>query len=192
MHRRRAGIAATQSEAGLRPEVLALAVLLAVVAGWTDLRSRRIPNWLTVPAFVVGIAVNTILNGREGLKASLLGALLGFGLLLPFYLLRSMGAGDLKFVVALGAFTGPGRLVEVLIGSVFVAGAMALILVIYKGRLLDTLRNIGHILVSLVTFRLPGPHVTLDDPNSLKIPKGVALALTVVFYAFLQLRGVVA
>jgi hypothetical protein len=53
------------------------------------------------------------------------------------------------------------------------------------------LRNIGHILISLVTFRLPGAHVTLDDPNSLKIPKGVALALTVVFYAFLQLRGVV-
>jgi hypothetical protein len=53
------------------------------------------------------------------------------------------------------------------------------------------LRNIGHILISLITFRLPGSHVTLDDPNSLKIPKGVALALTVVFYAFLQLRGVV-
>jgi hypothetical protein len=68
---------------------------------------------------------------------------------------------------------------------------MALVLVIYKRRLLQTLRNIGHILISLVTFRLPGAHVTLDDPNSLKIPKGVALALTVVFYAFLQLRGVV-
>src|SRR5579859_3737860 len=131
-------------EARVRPLVLAGAVLLAAVAGWTDLRTRRIPNWLTVPAFVVGIAVNTILNGREGLKSALLGALLGFGLLLPFYLLRSMGAGDLKFVVALGAFTGPGRLVDVLIGSVFVAGAMALILVIYKRRLLETMRNIGH------------------------------------------------
>jgi hypothetical protein len=54
------------------------------------------------------------------------------------------------------------------------------------------LRNIGHILVSLVTFRLPGTHVTLDNPNSLKIPKGVALSLTVVFYAFLELRGVLA
>ena len=182
---------AARAEVRLRPAVLAGAVLLAALAGWTDLRARRIPNWITVPAFVVGVAVNTILNGREGLKAALLGALLGFGLLLPFYLLRSMGAGDLKFVVALGAFTGPGRLLDVLIGSVFVAGAMALALVIYKRRLLQTLRNIGHILISLVTFRLPGSHVTLDDPNSLKIPKGVALSLTVVFYAFLQLRGVV-
>jgi prepilin peptidase CpaA len=184
-------MAAVRIEVRLRPAVLAGAVLLAALAGWTDLRARRIPNWITVPAFVVGVVVNTILNGRDGLKAALLGAVLGFGLLLPFYLLRSMGAGDLKFVVALGAFTGPSRLVDVLIGSVFVAGAMALALVIYKRRLLQTLRNIGHILISLITFRLPGAHVTLDDPNSLKIPKGVALALTVVFYAFLQLRGVV-
>ena len=176
----------------MKPTLLAGAVLLAASAGWMDLRTRRIPNWITVPAFVIGVAANTIVNGRSGLKASLLGALLGFGLLLPFYLLRSMGAGDLKFVVALGAFTGPGRLLDVLIGSVFVAGAMALILVIYKRRLLETLRNIGHILVSLVTFRLPGAHVTLDNPNSLRIPKGVALSLTVVFYAFLEIRGVLA
>lgn len=189
---RGAAFSPAHSEVRLRPAILAGAVLLAAVAGWTDLRTRRIPNWLTVPAFALGIVANTILNGRAGLKDSLLGALLGFGLLLPFYLLRSMGAGDLKFVVALGAFTGPGRLVDVLIGSVFVAGAMALILVIYKRRLLETLRNIGHILVSLVTFRLPGSHVTLDDPNSLKIPKGVALSLTVVFYAVLELRGVLA
>lgn len=182
---------AARVEVRLKPAVLAGAVLLATLAGWTDLRARRIPNWITVPAFIVGVTVNTILNGREGLKAALLGAVLGFGLLLPFFLLRSMGAGDLKFVVALGAFTGPGRLVDVLIGSVFVAGAMALALVIYKRRLLQTFRNIGHILISLITFRLPGSHVTLDDPNSLKIPKGVALSLTVVFYAFLQLRGVV-
>src|SRR5579872_7337165 len=43
---------ATAIEAGLKPVILAGAVLLAAVAGWTDLRSRRIPNWLTVPGFV--------------------------------------------------------------------------------------------------------------------------------------------
>jgi len=67
---------------------------------------------------------------------------------------------------------------------------MALALIIYKGRVVETLRNIGHILVSLVTFRLPGSHVTLDNPNALKIPKGVALSLTVLLYAAAHLRGV--
>ncbi len=165
--------------------VLVGAILLSVIAGWTDWTSRRIPNWLTVPGFAVGVGLSTFFGGGSGLKESLLGAGLAFALLLPFWLLRSLGAGDLKFAVALGAYTGPGRLIDILIGSVFVAGVMALALVIYKRRLLETLRNIGHILISLVTFRLPGSHVTIDNPNALTIPKGVALALTVVLYGVL-------
>ena len=167
------------------------AILLSVIAGWTDWRSRRIPNWLTVPGFAVGVVLSTLSGGWSGLKTSLLGTGLAFALLLPFWLLKSLGAGDLKFAAALGAFTGPGRLIDILIGSVFVAGVMALALVTYKGRLLQTIRNIGHILVSLVTFRLPGSHVTLDNPDALTIPKGVALALTVVVYGvFWKLRMV--
>jgi prepilin peptidase CpaA len=175
----------------LRPLILAGAVLLAMAAGWTDLRSRRIPNWLTVPGLAIGIAVNTVLGGWSGLKASLLGAALGLGLLLPFVLLRALGAGDWKLAGALGAFTGPARLIDLLLASVFVAGLMAVALVIYKGRVLQTLRNIGHILVSLVTFRLPGSRVSLDNPDSLKVPYGVALALTVMLYGvFWKLRMV--
>jgi prepilin peptidase CpaA len=162
-----------------------------MAAGWTDLRSRRIPNWLTVPGLAIGIAVNTVLGGWSGLKASLLGAALGLGLLLPFVLLRALGAGDWKLAGALGSFTGPAMLLDLLLASVFVAGVMAVALVIYKGRVLQTLRNIGHILVSLVTFRLPGSRVSLDNPDSLKVPYGVALALTVMLYGiFWKLRMV--
>ena len=178
-------------EAGLKPAILAGALLLAILAGWTDLRSRRIPNWLTVSGAAVGVVANTVLGGWAGLKTSLLGLVLGLGLLLPLVLLRSLGAGDWKLSGALGAFTGPTVLIDLLIGSVFVAGLMALALVIYKGRMRQTLRNIGHILVSLVTFQLPGTRVSLDNPDSLKVPYGVALALTVVLYSVAHLRGVV-
>jgi prepilin peptidase CpaA len=166
----------------LSTPILVGAVLLALIAGYTDLRSRRIPNWLTVPALLIGIVSNTVLFRWAGLKASLLGALLGLALLLPFVLLRSLGAGDWKLAGALGAFTGPAALVDLLLGSVFVAGLMAVALIIYKGRVRQTLHNIGHILVSLVTFRLPGTRVSLDNPEALKVPYGVALALTVVIY----------
>lgn len=179
-------------EAHLRPMVLAGAVLLAGGAGWTDLRWRRIPNWLTVPALLIGVVANTVLGGLSGLKASLLGAVLGLALLLPFVLLRSLGAGDWKLAGALGAFTGPGLLVDLLLASIFVAGVMAVVLVIYKRRTRQTIRNIGHILISLVTFRLPGARVSLDNPESLKIPYGVALAFTVVLYGILWKLGVVA
>lgn len=166
----------------MKHAVLGLAVILAVLAGWTDWRSRRIPNWLTVPGLLIGIAVNTAIGGWGGLKSSLLGAGLGLLLLLPFVFIRSLGAGDWKLAGALGAFVGPRILLNVLMGSIFVAGIMALGLVIYKRRVMQTLRNIGRLLASMFTFHMPGAEVSLDNPQSLKIPYGVALALTTLLY----------
>ncbi len=174
----------------MKPAILASALLVALLAAWTDWRSRRIPNWLTVPGLLLGAILNTVFGGWIGLKASLLGAGLGLALLLPFVLLRALGAGDWKLAGAIGALVGPGTLVDLLMGSVFVAGVMALALVIYKGRFLQTMKNIGHILISLVTFRLPGTQVSLDNPESLKVPYGVALGVTVILYSATHLwRG---
>jgi prepilin peptidase CpaA len=168
------------------------AVLLAVFAGWTDYRKRRIPNWLTVPGLLLGVGLNVAASGRVGWKTSLLGAGLGLLLLLPFVLLRSLGAGDWKLAGSLGAFVGASRLLDILLASVFVAGAMAIMLAFYKGRVRQTLHNMGHLLLSLGTLRMPGYEVSLDNPDSLKVPYGVALALTVLGYACLWKLGVVA
>jgi prepilin peptidase CpaA len=162
--------------------VLLPALALALVAGWTDWRSRRIPNWLTVPGFVVGIFLNLLASGWPGFKTSILGAGLGLLVLFPFVMLRSLGAGDWKLAGALGAFVGPEAMLSLLVGSVFMAGVMALALVIYKRRFRQTLRNIGHMLASLLTFRMPSAEVSLDNPESLKVPYGVALALTALIF----------
>ena len=167
-------------------------MLLAVIAGWTDSRKRRIPNLLTVPGLLVGIGFNVGVSGWAGLRTSLLGAGLGLLLLLPFVLLRSLGAGDWKLAGALGAFVGAGRLLDLLLASVLVAGVMAAVLVVYKRRVGETLRNMGQLLVSLATFRMPGSEVSLENPQSLKVPYGVALALTVVGYGILWKLGAIA
>jgi hypothetical protein len=79
--------------------------------------------------------------------------------------------------------------VNLLIGSVFVAGIMALGLVIYKRRFKETMRNIGRLLASMVTFHMPGPEVSLDNPQSLKVPYGVALALTTALFGIRRIWG---
>jgi len=116
------------------------------------------------------------------MKASLVGAALGLGLLLPFVLLRSLGAGDWKLAGALGACLGPRELITILMGTVLVAGVMALAVVIWKRRLTQTLRNIVQMLVSFFRLRRPGPEVSLDSPQSTKIPLGVAMAITVLVF----------
>ena len=166
-----------------------LATIPAVIAGWTDWRSRRIPNWLTVPALLLGIAANSLALGWPGAKESLLGAGLGLGLLLPFVLIRSLGGGDWKLIGALGAFLGPPRLIAVLVVTIFVAGAMAVVLVVWKRRVGHTLRNLGRMLAALFTLHLPGPEVSLDNPESLKVPFGVAVAVAVVLYTVRQVWG---
>ena len=165
------------------------ALLVATVAGVLDWRYRRIPNWLTVSGLVAGIAVNVLLSGWGGLKEALLGTLLGLGLLLPFVLIRSLGAGDWKLAGALGACLGPRQLLSVLVGTILVAGVMALGAVIWTGRLKRTLVNIAHLVGALFSLRMPGSEVSLDDPTSTKIPFGVAMALTVLFYGIGRAMG---
>jgi prepilin peptidase CpaA len=166
-----------------------IAVLVATVAGVLDWRYRRIPNWLTVSGFAAGVAVNTILHRWPGLKTALLGTLLGLGLLLPFVLIRSLGAGDWKLAGALGSCMGPSQLLTVLMGTILVAGLMALAVVIWKGRLKQTLLNIAHLLAALFSLRMPSHAVSLDDPQSTKIPFGVAMAATVLFYGIGRASG---
>ena len=165
------------------------AALIAIIAGGLDWRYRRIPNWLTLSGLAAGVAVNTALYRWPGLKAAALGALLGLGLLLPFVLLRALGAGDWKLAGALGACLGPRQMLAVLMGTIFVAGAMALVVVILKGRLKRTLLNIAHLLAALFRLRMPGHEVSLDDPRSTKIPFGVAMAVTVLICGVARAMG---
>jgi len=73
------------------------------VAAVSDLRTRRLPNWLTVPAFAAGLLAHTVVNGFAGLGFALLGFATGFGLLLVLWLIGGGGGGDVKLMGALGA-----------------------------------------------------------------------------------------
>lgn len=116
------------------------------------------------------------------MKASLLGVALGLGLLLPFVLLRSLGGGDWKLAGALGACLGPRQLGAVLAITVLLAGIMALGTVIYRRRLKQTLANIVRIVAALFSLRMPGLEVSIDNPQSTKVPFGVAMAVSVLIY----------
>jgi len=166
-----------------------LAVAVAIVAGWLDWRLRRIPNWLTVPALGTGLVINMLAWGWSGTKAALEGAGLGLALLLPFVLMRGLGAGDWKLMGALGAWLGPSRLIVVLLGTVLIAGVMAIGQMIRHRRVKETLQHLGILLGILATFGLWGQrhNITLDNPALMKLPFGVAAAVsTVLFFGTLS------
>jgi prepilin peptidase CpaA len=157
---------------------------LTLCAAWTDWRSRRIPNWLTVPGLLAGIAINSSAQGLQGAKSSLEGAGLALVLLLPVVILRGLGAGDWKLMGALGAFAGPTRFLSILTVSVLVAGAMAIIQMVRARRVHTTLKNLVVLVHGFIVFGLrPNPNVSLDDPGALKLPFGVATAVATLICA---------
>jgi prepilin peptidase CpaA len=106
---------------------VAIPLALLLVAAWHDVRSREIPDWisLTVAAWAVVVAVMGWQAG--GWVGLLLGAALGFMLTSPLFWLGGLGGGDVKLVVALGACLGPSGLLQALFWVAIVGGVLALI-----------------------------------------------------------------
>jgi len=163
----------------ISPQIWTLTLVFALCAGWTDFRSRRIPNWLTVSGFSLGVAANSILGGWHGAKESLAGAGLALGLLLPLVLLRGFGAGDWKLMGALGALLAWQGMLFVLIAGILVSGVMAIVQMIASRRVKITLRNLLTLAKGLVTFGLRADlaEISLDNPTLLKMPFGAGVAV---------------
>ncbi len=78
------------------------AVAVAVAAAVSDVSTRRIPNWLTYPALLAGLLLRFSFQGWSGLRSALLGMLVAGGIFMLFYMIRAMGAGDVKLMAAVG------------------------------------------------------------------------------------------
>jgi prepilin peptidase CpaA len=153
-------------------------LIFTLYAAWMDWRTRRIPNWLTVPGFFLGIGLHLVIGGWHGALSSLEGAGLGLAVLFPVVVLRGLGAGDWKLMGAVGALLGPWGLLVVLFVSVMVSGLMAVVTMIRARRVVTTLRNMVVLVHGFFVFGWRGdPQITLDNPGLLKLPFGVAAAL---------------
>ena len=124
-----------------------LVAVVLVAAGW-DVKWRRIPNWLTAPAFVLALALRVPL-GTGPLLDGLLAGLIAFALGVVVFALGGLGGGDVKLLAAAGACLGIDRLWGALLVTALVGGAVALWAVIRRGRGKETLANLYIVITSL-------------------------------------------
>lgn len=167
----------------------------SLVAAAFDVRSRRIPNWLTGSLFLLGLVWTTSTHGWQGLWSGLEGALL---LGLPYVLLflfASGGAADAKMMGAIGMWLGPWIGLRVL-AAVMIAGAViGIAYAARKRRLATVAANMtliasGFAQVATGGQKLEQVRETFPDPNQmLTVPYGLAiLAGTILGAVWICLR----
>jgi prepilin peptidase CpaA len=121
------------------------AAVLVTAAGF-DLRTWRVPNWLTVPFLVAGVAVQSIVGRLPGAGRSMAGialACLLFGI--PWFI-GAMGMGDLKLAAGVGAWIGPGQLVTAAVFTALAGGVFAVGWAWWHGSLSASLDSAGDLL----------------------------------------------
>ncbi len=156
-------------------------ICLVAQAALTDLATRKIPNVLILSGLMLALILH-LLSGPAWAPLSqwLAGAVAGFFLFLPLYLLRGMAAGDVKLMAMVAAFTGPQRGLEIAAVSYLIGGALALLMLLFSGRWRQSARNLTLICKPLLWRALGVPllPVPLPPADSVGgIPYGVAIAL---------------
>ena len=164
-----------------------LALTMLVAAVW-DLRERRIPNAVTVSGFGVALGLRMLPGGLE-LMPGLLGALIGFGITFPLFVLGGFGGGDAKLMIASGAYLGTGLLLPFLLVVGIVGGLLAVITALRQGVMVAALVNAKNLLMSLLTLGKSGEIRTLETAGALTIPYGVAIAAGALVAWFLPLSS---
>lgn len=157
-------------------DVAALGALaIASIACWTDLRTRRIPNVLTFGAAGAGLAFHAFFSGSGPLTA-LAGWITGVLIFSPLFLLRGMGAGDLKLLGALGAWLGPLMAIRIGLWSALAGGVLAIVVAMGHGYLGSALRNVWLLLTHWrVSGVKPLDALTLDKGSGPRLAYAVPL-----------------
>lgn len=162
-------------------------VIVLAVATFTDLRSRRIPNWLVFPFLIAGFIVSGWLHGWHGVGESFAG--FGLGLLLYGFLfwMGGMGAGDVKLCAAIGAWIWPHQLFIALVITGMAGGIMVLCWAAFGGFLKELFTGAGDLVFGWKDRGMVrNPEVALSNPLKRKIPYAPAIAIGTLISFFSQ------
>ena len=161
-------------------------VLIAIVlaAAVTDLRWSKIPNILTFPSMGIGLIGHTWLSGMEGLWFSAGGLAVGFFVLIGFYALGGMAAGDVKLLAAVGAFLGPNNVFLVFLMTAILGGVYSIGMMTHEMGFRGMMQHVFLIFKTLLLTGKVKLAFTTNDPNQKKLRYGLVIALGTLTYEF--------
>ncbi len=115
-------------------------ISILVIAALWDMRFHRIPNWLTFPSMIVAVFYHSVSGGASGFWFSLLGIAAGMAIFLVPYMMKGMGAGDVKLMGAIGGFLGIRGVLLASLWTALAGGLYAVALLLYHSHVTRTTR----------------------------------------------------
>lgn len=160
------------------PAAFGVVALFVATCIATDLRSRRIPNALTLSGIGTGLVLGGFLDGLGGCLAAAAGALLAVVLLLAPFAMGGIGGGDVKMMAAIGSLIGPRALLASLLAGMLLGGLVAVGVLMRRGRLGETLFAMGATIRSaLMTRSLDPLRASASAPNAVALPYSIPLGI---------------
>ncbi|TFY96893.1 A24 family peptidase [Ramlibacter rhizophilus] len=166
-------------------------IALLLAAAWIDWRTMRIPNWLTVAGMCWGLLWNAVSapTVMEGVLTAVGGLALGLGLFLPLWLLRVMGAGDVKLMAMVGAFLGALATFKAIVFVGLAGGIVVLAYAVANGSAGRLARNVRDLVYSAALPGVPAWRPSEATPSLGRLPYGVSIAAGTIAYLLLRQLG---
>ncbi len=151
---------------------------MLAVAIYFDIRTERIPNWLVAAGTVVALTFHAVISGAFGLLTSVGGLFIAMAVLLPFYIAGAMGAGDVKLMAAVGAFTGVHLALPVVGLALGVGGLQAIAILVLRGagrQTWERYRQMGKTILATgrIVYIRPGPGDAAGESFPFAVAVGV-------------------
>lgn len=157
--------------------------LFVAVCLYTDLTERKIYNSVILSGIVAASVINIIqLNLIAGTLFTYTGLFIGILLLIIPFILGGLGAGDVKMLGMIGAFTGYAMVVQIMLASAVVGGIYALIVMLAGRKLMSRMWRIiqGLYLFAATKKTVYCSNIQDQDAEKNAIPYGVALSAGVI------------
>lgn len=151
-------------------------VIVLLICIYTDTKSRRILNIVTIPTIILGLTYNIFTSGFEGLLFSGKGFLVGLGVLLIPFMLGGMGAGDVKLMAAIGALMGTSFVFYSFIYTAIIGGVIGVLLILKTRGFKNSVKSFFFDFVFLRS-NLGSMIISKDKRSSISFPYGVAIVL---------------
>jgi len=170
----------------MTPEIMAASIILAVAA-YIDWKEHRVPNWVNFTGLAAAFIFHALLGGIDGVSLAAFGCLTGFATLVVPYALRGMGAGDVKLMMAVGAWLGPWATFQGFVWTVLFGALMGMVSIVRSRQVKERFITVAVAGRNLINMQDLDTGREQDAPQTILLPYGVPIAFG--FYSYFIFGG---